>query len=139
MSHPPTAAPDPTSPAPAPAPASTDGPPETRPAAEALVRWLNAADDPGPRPARPRRRRSLLAGAALLSVALLGAAGWSAFSLLDDVAPNLGLEYQKAERGRIAFTVVEKGEVEAYRNAELLCKVRNRPGDWMATTIKWLI
>src|SRR5437868_6525526 len=145
--HPPTTprsslAPTPTAPT-APPSSESQPTPNARPTAQAMIAWLGSPDGPAdeevtPRSGRRKWRRTAVV-TALLAFLCVGAAGWSALALLEYPAQNLGLEYQKVERGKVTFTIVEKGEVEAYRNTELLCKVRNRSGDWMATTIKWLV
>jgi hypothetical protein len=68
-----------------------------------------------------------------------GAAVWSTRSVFADPYQELGLRYAPLERGTIVFTVVEKGELEAVRNTEVICRVRNKPGTWFATTLKWII
>src|SRR5690242_4198880 len=105
-----------------------------RRASPALVERLRALDDPGGAEgeqgpgARRGRRVWALAALAVLVPAVAGAAVWSTRSILADPYQELGLRYEPLERGTIVFTVVEKGELEAVRNTEVICRVRNKPG-----------
>jgi multidrug efflux pump subunit AcrA (membrane-fusion protein) len=50
------------------------------------------------------------------------------------------LQFEPIERGRLVFSIVEKGELEASRNTDINCKVRSSGrGNNVATSIKWLI
>lgn len=50
------------------------------------------------------------------------------------------LEFQPAAKGKIVFTIVEKGELEAAKNVEITCRVRSSGrGNSVASTIKWVI
>src|SRR5207249_4448523 len=89
--------------------------------------------------ARRSRRGWLLAALAILVPAVAGAAVWSTSSVFGDPHQELGLKYEPVQRGKVTFTVVEKGELEAVRNTEVICRVRNKSGNWFATTLKWII
>ena len=107
-----------------------------------MLDWLNSPDTDAAAtsPSSHRRSRYLVFGA--IGVVVIAFVIWLSQSVLfADPTRNLGLEFEKVERGKVTFTIVEKGEVEAYKNAEVKCEVRNRPGanEWIATTIKWLI
>src|SRR5437762_2646094 len=98
--------------APTPAPATSgppaDGPPAPLPPLEAPA-------------ARPPRRRWPLLLTALFALPALGAAGWSALSSIEDPSRSGALDIQPAERGKVTFTIVEKGELAAARNTKLIC------------------
>lgn len=50
------------------------------------------------------------------------------------------LVFEKVNRGPIVYTVVEKGELEAANNTEIICKVRSSGrGNNIAGSIRWVI
>src|SRR2546421_7974522 len=136
--HPPTA-PYPADvdnlPTPTAAPAPSNGAPATVPRAprqvsQTLLERLRTLDDPAGAEisAKAPRRRWIFAVFGVLVLGLLGASGWPWFTLFDDPFKKLSLELQPVERGKVTFTIVEKGELEAFKNTKLVCKVRNRSG-----------
>ena len=60
-------------------------------------------------------------------------------ALLGKADADVEIKALPVERGNVVYTVTEKGELEAVRNTEVLCRVRNKSGTWFATTFKWLI
>jgi len=92
---------------------------------------------------RTRRRRwwGLVTGLVIVSVALvLGGTAWWSLSTWNDPFRDLALDVRPAERGRLLFTIVEKGELEAARNTDIVCKVRaGGRGSTVSSTIKWVI
>ncbi len=74
----------------------------------------------------------------LLTVGLIGGAVYYQAHQQDSLPKNL--EFLRAERGKIVDIIVEKGELEAARNTEVICKVRaSGRGNTVASTIKWVI
>lgn len=91
-----------------------------------------------------RRRRSgrywgglLLGLGALAATAVAAIWYWQVARVGEDFR---NLEFQPASRGKIVFTIVEKGELEAAKNVEIICRVRSSGrGNAIASTIKWVI
>src|SRR4051812_49063319 len=112
-------------------PANPDPAPEpgaVRRAAPALVERLRALDDaagPEGQEGPGARRRWRGRGPAALAVflpAVAGATFWSTRSAFADPYQELGLRYEPVGRGPVTFTVVERGELEAVRNTEVICQ-----------------
>jgi multidrug efflux pump subunit AcrA (membrane-fusion protein) len=116
---------------------------QTSPVLSNLLRSLNDPGDAGngQSAAPPRRGRRLGVALTILVAAavLVGAVVWSTRSVFGEPYQDLHLKYEPVERGTITFTVTEKGELEAAKNTDLACKVRNKSGGSFASTIKWLI
>jgi HlyD family secretion protein len=110
------------------------------PAPAQLADRLRTLDDPAPAsgPTRGHRFPWMLATACVL-VLVAALVTWSTRSVFGDPYKNLELDYRLVERGRVVFTIVERGELEAARSSDVNCMVRNRAGAWFATTIKWLV
>lgn len=92
--------------------------------------------------APPKAKRNwtpLFVGAALLAVA--GGAGyWGYHQYSQPDGPPKNLETQPLAKGDITLTFVEKGELEAARNTEIICQVRaSGRGSQSASSIKWVI
>src|SRR5262245_32800558 len=98
--------------------------PEPRPvrqASPALTQRLRSLDEPlaGTPSASGRRRgyKSFFVVGGLLASLLIAAAIWSGRTVFGDPHPDLDLKFLPVERGKVTLTIVEKGEVEAVRNA----------------------
>jgi hypothetical protein len=93
---------------------------------EALIQRLHAldAEDEGiPGKSRQRSRLGwIIGGGIVLVVAVAGGAGWLTLSALED--PHADLQFEEAKRGTLILSVVERGELEASKNAEIHVRVR---------------
>jgi len=101
---------------------------------------LAALDEPTSAP--PRTKRSwtpVILGVLVLGI--IGAGGyWGWHQINSPVGPPKNLETQSLTRGDIVLTFVEKGELEAARNTEIICQVRaSGRGNSAASSIKWVI
>lgn len=68
-----------------------------------------------------------------------GAAGFAYFYLQRDDRPK-DLEFGTVDRGKVILSIIEKGELEADRNREVICKVRSSGrGNSVSSSIKWVI
>lgn len=102
-----------------------------------LARLNDAAEAEAP--ARPQRFGGWWIALSLLVLAGAAAGAYAYFGRTDSETPK-NLEFQKAERGKIVFTIIEKGELEAARNTDVTCRVRaSGRGNAVASTIKWVI
>jgi len=114
-----------------------------RQGSRALADRLKALDEPAsghPEEAPPSGMRYgyvLIIGLALMAAgALIG--GWYYFNIVG--GDDNTLQYEAVQRGRLIFSIVEKGELEASRNTDINCKVRaSGRGNSVASSIKWLI
>src|SRR5207253_10678907 len=69
-----------------------------------------------------------------------GVGYWGWHHLNTPEGPPKNLETQALTRGDIVLTFVEKGELEAARNTEVVCQVRaSGRGSTSASSIKWVI
>jgi HlyD family secretion protein len=107
---------------------------------EELRERLSTLDNPAVVPPRPKRTWTPVA----LGVLVLGIVaassywGWQHYNTPE--GPPKNLETQALIRGDIVLTFVEKGELEAARNTEIVCQVRaSGRGSTAATSIKWVI
>lgn len=92
--------------------------------------------------APPRAKRSwtpVIYGVIVLAIlGALGTWGWQHFSSPE--GPPKNLETQALSRGDVVLTFIEKGELEAARNTEIVCQVRaSGRGSQSASSIKWVI
>jgi HlyD family secretion protein len=115
---------------------------ETHCVSEAIREKLRAVNEPpdGPFPGPRRRARWpwLLAVLAALGGAAGGVYAWVHAGPAD--TPLRHLEFQPAERGKLVLSIVERGELEAAKNVEVICKVRSSGrGNSVASSIKWVI
>jgi HlyD family secretion protein len=117
--------------------------PRKRQASVALAEKLQSLDDPleqeAAAPAPGGLRASLVLAVAVVLIATgAGLGGWYYLTLV--AAEDTALQFEPVERGRLVFSIVEKGELEASRNTDITCKVRaSGRGNAIATSIKWLI
>jgi HlyD family secretion protein len=75
-----------------------------------------------------------------IGIVLLGGIGGLAWWLVKGREQVDNLIFERATRGSIVYTVVEKGEVEAANNTDIICKVRSSGrGQSTAGSIKWVI
>ncbi|HMP15998.1 MAG TPA: hypothetical protein PKD72_03160 [Gemmatales bacterium] len=90
-------------------------------------------------PVAKRNWTPWVVGLLLLSVA--GGAGyWGYQRYSQPEGPPKNLETQPLTRGDITLTLIEKGELEAARNTEIICQVRaSGRGSQAASSIKWVI
>ena len=98
---------------------------------------LDAAIHEAPTASRKRRRWW-----PLFAIVLLGTLGAGAYFYVRHQADETprNLEFQTLDRGTLVFAIVEKGELEAARNTEVICRVRaSGRGNSIASTIKWVI
>lgn len=105
-----------------------------------LKERLATLDDPAV--AAPRTKRSwtpVILG--ILVLGITGAGGYWGWHLLNaPQGPPKNLETQALTRGDVVLTFVEKGELEAARNTEIICQVRaSGRGNSAASSIKWVI
>ncbi|HQR05224.1 MAG TPA: hypothetical protein PLN21_00295 [Gemmatales bacterium] len=105
-----------------------------------LKERLATLDDPAVVP--PRIKRSwtpVILG--ILVLGIVGACsywGWQHYNAPE--GPPKNLETQALTKGDMVLTFVEKGELEAARNTEIVCQVRaSGRGSTAATSIKWVI
>ncbi len=114
-----------------------------RTGSSALAERLRHLDEPTHQDGEAPRASFFRTGMMLvLGLVLAGtgatAGGWYYLTLLS--AEDTSLQFEPVERGRLVFSVVEKGELEASRNTDINCKVRaSGRGNSVATSIKWLI
>jgi RND family efflux transporter MFP subunit len=135
------------------APAAMDNP-GTQPAASPANGTVSSAGPRSPAdvprngqvPARKssRWRRwsfSLVAGVLGFPLLLYGGYAWmQSASFGSDPNKLLNLQFQEVTRGDVVFTIVEKGELEATRNTDVVCRVRSEGrGSSASSTIKWLV
>jgi multidrug efflux pump subunit AcrA (membrane-fusion protein) len=114
-----------------------------RTGSSALAERLRHLDEPthpdgeAPRASFFRTGMMLVLGLVLAGTGA-AAGGWYYLTLLS--AEDTSLQFEPVERGRLVFSIVEKGELEASRNTDINCKVRaSGRGNSVATSIKWLI
>ena len=87
---------------------------------------------------RSSLRWLLMSVGLLLVVGLIFGAIYYQSVVQDNLPTNL--EFKPVTRGMIVHTITEKGELEAARNTEVVCKVRSSGrGNTVASTIKWVI
>ena len=109
---------------------------------EELKNRLNRLDDMAS--SEPPRRRSGRGFDFYLFLGLIGCLGigglvWYVLTTREGDQFR-DLEFQAARRGKIIFTIVEKGELEAAKNVDITCRVRaSGRGNTVASTIKWVI
>lgn len=114
-----------------------------RSGSSALAERLRHLDEPTHHDGEAPRASFFRTGVMLvLGLILAGtgaaAGGWYYLTLLS--AEDTSLQFEPVERGRLVFSIVEKGELEASRNTDINCKVRaSGRGNSVATSIKWLI
>ncbi|MFT3878886.1 MAG: hypothetical protein QM703_04390 [Gemmatales bacterium] len=105
-----------------------------------LKERLSTLDDPAVVPPRPKRSWTpVILGVLTLGIAVAGGYwGWQFYHAPE--GPPKNLETQALTRGDIMLTFVEKGELEAARNTEIICQVRaSGRGNSAASSIKWVI
>lgn len=105
-----------------------------------LKERLATLDDPAAPP--PRMKRSwtpVIFGILVLGIVGAGSYwGWQHFTAPE--GPPKNLETQMLTKGDMVLTFVEKGELEAARNTEIVCQVRaSGRGNSAASSIKWVI
>lgn len=101
---------------------------------------LSTLDEPVSVPTRPKRSWTpVIMGILMLGVIAAGGYwGYNHFTAPE--GPPKNLETQPLSRGDIVLTFVEKGELEAARNTEIICQVRaSGRGSQAASSIKWVI
>lgn len=101
---------------------------------------LSTLDEPVEVPPRAKRNWTpVVLGIITLGV-LLGGGYWVWQRYNGPEGPPKNLETQPLARGDIIHTFVEKGELEAARNTEIICQVRaSGRGSTAASSIKWVI
>ena len=107
---------------------------------EDLRERLSTLDDPAVVPPRTKRTWTpVVLGVLVLGIVAAGGYwGWQHYNSPE--GPPKNLETQPLTRGDIVLTFVEKGELEAARNTEIVCQVRaSGRGSTAATSIKWVI
>ncbi|MFO0813258.1 MAG: hypothetical protein U0796_08575 [Gemmatales bacterium] len=105
-----------------------------------LMKRLSTLDEPVGVPARPKRSWTpVIFGTIVL--AIIGIAGyWGYGQFTQPEGPPKNLETQPLAKGDVHLTFVEKGELEAARNTEIICMVRaSGRGSTAASSIKWVI
>lgn len=105
-----------------------------------LKQRLSKLDEPVEAPPRAKRSWTPVVYGVLILGIISGAGywGWHHFSSSDGTPKNL--ETQPLTRGDVVLTLVEKGELEAARNTEIVCLVRaSGRGSQSASSIKWVI
>jgi len=101
---------------------------------------LGKLDEPvAPPQARPRSWTPVILGTIVMA-AVAGVGYWMyQHATAPDGLPK-NLEFQPLARGDVIYTIVEKGELEAARNTEVVCQVRaSGRGSNAASSIKWVI
>lgn len=101
---------------------------------------LATLDDPAAVP--PPMKRSwtpVILGILVLGIVGAGSYwGWQHFNAPE--GPPKNLETQALTKGDMVLTFIEKGELEAARNTEIVCQVRaSGRGNSAASSIKWVI
>jgi multidrug efflux pump subunit AcrA (membrane-fusion protein) len=107
---------------------------------EELRNRLAQLDEPvAPPVAAPRSWAPVILGT-LVMVLVAGVGYWIYQKATAPEGLPKNLEYQPLARGDVVFTIVEKGELEAARNTEIICQVRaSGRGSNAASSIKWVI
>jgi len=107
---------------------------------EDLRERLSTLDDPAAVPPRAKRTWTpVVLGVLVLGIVVAASYwGWQHYNAPE--GPPKNLETQALTRGDIVLTFVEKGELEAARNTEIICQVRaSGRGNAAASSIKWVI
>jgi HlyD family secretion protein len=101
---------------------------------------LASLDEPvAPPTAAPRTWTPVILGSLVL-VLVAGVGYWIYQQVTAPEGLPKNLEFQALSRGDMVFTIVEKGELEAARNTEIICQVRaSGRGSNAASSIKWVI
>lgn len=88
---------------------------------------------------RKRRPLGLIIGLAALVLGLGGVTGYYFLFMRGENAYE-ELTFERVNRGKLVLSVVEKGELEASKNTDIVVKVRaSGRGQSIASSIKWLI
>lgn len=107
---------------------------------EELRDRLSTLDDPAMVPPHTKRTWTpVVLGVLVLGIVVAASYwGWQHYNAPE--GPPKNLETQALTRGDIVLTFVEKGELEAARNTEIICQVRaSGRGNAAASSIKWVI
>jgi HlyD family secretion protein len=105
-----------------------------------LLKRLSTLDEPVTVPSRPKRSWTpVIFGVIILGILCAGGY-WGYQRYNQPEGPPKNLETQALAKGDVTLTFVEKGELEAARNTEIICQVRaSGRGSTAASSIKWVI